>query len=128
MDFNNRGNKNKKDRIINIVISFYDEIFDNINPVYTKKILAHIIIILNRRPKSRKIEIFTDLNKFQQLPVKQETKSEILYFPPSASSVSLSRLLSAVNLDISREEKNTFILTIDITKNPNISEKQFTAG
>jgi hypothetical protein len=33
MDFNNRGNKNKKDRVMDAVIDFYGEVFDNIDLV-----------------------------------------------------------------------------------------------
>jgi hypothetical protein len=39
----------------------------------------------------------------------------------------LSKLLSALSLDISKGEKNIFISAIDIVKNPNIPEKQFIA-
>jgi hypothetical protein len=64
-----------------------------------------MITNLNRRPKRRKIETSTDPNKSPQLPVKQEAKSEIPYFPPSASSVNLLRPLSALNLNISKKKK-----------------------
>jgi hypothetical protein len=123
VDFNDRGNKNKKDRMMDAVIDFYGEIFDNIDPVWVKKILAYMIINLNRRSKRRKIEISIDSDKFPQLPVKQEAKLEISYFPPSAFSVDLSRPLSVFNLDVSKGEKNIFISAIDIAKNPDISEK-----
>jgi hypothetical protein len=86
-----------------------------------------MITNFNRRPKRRKIEISIDLDKSPQLPVKQETKSEILYFPPSASSVDLLKPLSVFNLNINKGEKNIFISAIDIVKNLDILEKQFTA-
>jgi hypothetical protein len=123
IDFNDRGNKNKKDRVMNTVIDFYSEIFDNINSVWIKKALAHIIINFNRRPKRRKIEISINSDKFSQLPVKQEAKLEILYFPPSAFSVNLSRPLLAVSLNVNKKEKNIFISAIDIAKNSDIFEE-----
>jgi hypothetical protein len=70
MDFNNRGNKNKKNRIINAVIDFYSKIFDNIDSAWAKKVLAYIIINFNCRFKRRKIEISINLDKFPQLSVK----------------------------------------------------------
>jgi hypothetical protein len=52
------------------VIDLYGEIFDNIDSVWVKKVLAYMIINLNRRPKRRKIETFIDSDKFPQLSVK----------------------------------------------------------
>jgi hypothetical protein len=82
-----------------------------------------MITNFNRRPNRRKIEIFTNSDKFLQLSIKQNAKPEIPYFSPSASFVDLSRPLSALNLNISKRKKNIFILAIDIAKNPNIPEE-----
>jgi hypothetical protein len=70
MNFNNRGNKNKKNRVMDAVINLYGEIFDNIDLALVKKVLAYIIINFNRRSKRRKIEISINPNKFPQLSVK----------------------------------------------------------